>query len=77
MSEITDSFKKLANDCYKKNKNGKDCKVKISDKIKLHLECNYCRKVKSPGSIKSKKSKPIKKKRRRKLLHTEIQERLR
>ena len=77
MSEFTDSFKKLANDCYKKNNKGKDCMVKSSDKIKLHLECNICRKlkkVKSPGNL---KAKPIKKKRRRKLLHTEIQERLR
>jgi len=60
MSEITDSFKKLANKCYKKCKG--DCMVKSSDKIKLHLECNVCRKlkkVKSPGSI---KTKPIKKK---------------
>ena len=62
MSEILETFKKQANDCYKKNNKGKDCMVKSSDKIKLHLECNVCRKlkkVKSPGSI---KTKPIKKK---------------
>ncbi|MBA7492274.1 hypothetical protein ES702_02823 [subsurface metagenome] len=46
MSEFSDTLKKIANECYKKNNKGKDCMVESSDMIKLHLHCNFCKKLK-------------------------------
>jgi len=50
MSEFSEVFKKQADDCYKKCKG--DCMVESSDKIKLHLHCNYCKKVRKLKPIK-------------------------
>lgn len=43
--EIKDLIKKRANECYKKNNNGRDCLVEKGSTIRLHLHCDYCEKI--------------------------------
>ncbi len=50
MNQISEIFKKKANECYKKCKG--DCIVEGT--IRLHYYCQYCKKVKSPGNLKAK-----------------------